>query len=190
MISDDYFDELYAADADPWGLATSAYEQRKLALLLASLPRQRYANAFEPGCAIGVTSLALAERCDQLLAVDAAAAAVREAASRTAGRDVEVRQARVPDDWPRGPFDLIVLSELLYYLHEAARRELAERILGSVAAGGDVVLVHWRHAFAEAPATGDLVHAELSRRLRSAGARVVVNHVEQDFALRVMRMAP
>lgn len=190
MTTSGYFDELYATTDDPWGLATRAYEQRKLALLLASLPRQRYGHAFEPGCAIGVTTAALTDRCDHVLAVDGADAAVRQAAARTAGRHVEVRRARVPAEWPSGTFDLVVLSELLYYLDGATRRELCRRLLASVTPGGEVALVHWRHPFAEAPATGDLVHAEVTEHLGAAGALVVVDHVEEDFLLRVLRMAP
>ena len=190
MTSGGYFDELYAEHPDPWGLATRRYEQRKLAILLASLPRPRYRSAFEPGCAIGVTSLALSARCDRLLAVDGAAAAVRQARARTAGHEVEVRQALMPADWPSGPFDLVVVSELLYYLDEPTRAEVADRLVDSVAPGADVVLVHWRHPFAEAPATGDFVQAELSRRLAAVGGQVVVDHVEADFLLRVVRMTP
>ena len=41
--------ELYADGADPWR-AGSWYERRKRAVVLASLPRERYRRAFEPGC--------------------------------------------------------------------------------------------------------------------------------------------
>ncbi len=49
-----YFDQMYAASADPWGFTSRWYEKRKYALTLAMLPRERYADAFEPGCSIGV----------------------------------------------------------------------------------------------------------------------------------------
>lgn len=190
MTAGEYFDELYAADADPWGLATRGYEQRKLAVLLASLPRPRYHCAFEPGCGIGVTSRALADRCDHLLAVDAAAAAVRQAAARTAGLPVDVRQARIPEEWPADRFDLVVVSELMYYLSDTARGVVARRLRSAVVPSGDVVIVHWRHPFAEAPTTGDRVHDDLTHDLEAAGAHVMVDHVEEDFLLRVIRMAP
>ena len=45
------FAELYAA-GDPWR-ADSLYERRKRAVVLASLPRERYRRAFEPGCGAG-----------------------------------------------------------------------------------------------------------------------------------------
>ncbi len=37
-----YFDQMYAAAGDPWGLATRWYEARKYALSLALLPDERY----------------------------------------------------------------------------------------------------------------------------------------------------
>ena len=42
------FDAMYDADPDPWEVETSWYERRKLAVHLASLPRERYATAWEP----------------------------------------------------------------------------------------------------------------------------------------------
>jgi hypothetical protein len=36
------FEAMYRRDEDPWRVETSWYERRKLAVLLASLPRERY----------------------------------------------------------------------------------------------------------------------------------------------------
>lgn len=192
MTSADYFDKLYADKADPWGLSTRAYEQRKLALLLAALPRRRYSTAFEPGCAIGVTTAALAQRCDRLLAMDGAMAAVHHARARLRDQapQVAVAQGSIPKDWPVGRFDLVVLAELLYYLEDTARRDVAELLIEALAPGADVLAVHWRHPFAEAPATGDVVHAELGQRLRAAGLALAVDHVEADFLLQVYALPP
>ena len=48
------FDRLYRGGTDPYGLRTRWYEMRKRAIVLAALPRARYARAFEPACGIGV----------------------------------------------------------------------------------------------------------------------------------------
>ena len=53
-LSPSYFDDMYAANRDPWSLASRWYEQRKYAVTLACLTRPRYRRAFEPGCSIGV----------------------------------------------------------------------------------------------------------------------------------------
>lgn len=187
-MSGTYFDSLYADRNDPWDLSSSRYERRKRELLLASLPRLRYRSGFEPGCALGVTTAELARRCDRLLAMDCAAAAVEQARVRVqpAAPHVMVAQGLVPGDWPEGSFDLVVLSELLYYLGQPDRRDVAARTIASLAPGGDIAAVHWRHAFAEAASTGDEVHAELVERLSAAGLSVRVDYVEDDFRLLLM----
>jgi len=48
-----HFDKLYADKPDPWGLAAKWHDRRKYAITVASLPRQRYRNCYEPGCSIG-----------------------------------------------------------------------------------------------------------------------------------------
>ena len=67
-----WFENLYAADGDPWRFVSSPYELGKYAHTIATLPEARYHNALEIGCSIGVLTFELAQRCDRLLAVDAA----------------------------------------------------------------------------------------------------------------------
>ncbi len=142
-----FFDEFYARseDGDPWGFAKFEYERDKYAATLAALPRPRYAAAFEVGCSIGVLTRQLATRCDRVLAVDVAERALTQARARNEDAShVEIRRARVPEDWPEGEtFDLILLSEVLYYFDPDDVRAVADRVLGALRPGGDVVLVHW-----------------------------------------------
>ena len=160
----EYFDRMYAADPDPWQFAGRRYEQRKYALTLASLPRERYRRGFEPGCSIGVLTAGLAGRCDTLLAGDAAADAVRTARERLAGRSgVRVERIRIPDDWPAETFDLIVLSEVGDYLDARTLDTVVDAVTRALEPGGDLVLLHWRHPVADYPLTGDQVHDALGR---------------------------
>ena len=156
-----YFDALYAADPDPWKFASSAYEREKYAVTLAALTRERYENAFEIGCSIGVLTERLAARCDRLLAVDVAFAALELARRRCASAAcVRFERMCVPVEWPNGTFDLILASEVVYYLdaHDVAR--LADRIAGALAPRGDLVLVHWTGE-TDYPLTGDEATARL-----------------------------
>ena len=96
-----YFDELYKQSDDPWKLRKGWYERRKRSLTLALLPRPRYRNAFEPGCANGELTVELASRCDALLAVDLHERAVALTRERVAGASqVRVEQCTVPREWP------------------------------------------------------------------------------------------
>jgi SAM-dependent methyltransferase len=154
-VPPDYFAGIYASDPDPWHFTSSAYERDKYAATLAALPRARYRSAFEPACSIGVFTHALATRCDRLLATDLVPAAVGAARARCADRpNVEIRQGAVPADWPEGRFDLIVLSEFLYFLAPPDLAALVRRIEGAIEPGGDIILVHWLGG-TDFPQTGD-----------------------------------
>ncbi|MCE4226207.1 methyltransferase domain-containing protein [Methylobacterium sp. C25] len=143
-LSPEYFSGVYADDPDPWRFATSDYEREKYATTLASLPRDRYASVLEVGCSIGVLTRQLAGRCQQLTALDVVPAVLASAQSRCAALDhVRFQIASVPGEWPDGHFDLILLSEVIYYLDCADLARLVARVEGSLLPGGDVVLVHY-----------------------------------------------
>jgi SAM-dependent methyltransferase len=158
-LGPEYFDQMYAASADPWGFGTRWYEQRKYSVTLALLPAARYRDAFEPGCSVGVLTQQLAARCDRLLSCDGAAAAVTAAAHRTATlANVRVDQRLLPADWPSGTFDLIVFSELLYYFGEGDLAAVLHRAVRALRPGGTLIAAHWRHRVPEYPGSGDRVH--------------------------------
>ncbi|MGU3537944.1 class I SAM-dependent DNA methyltransferase [Methylobacterium sp. A54F] len=139
-----YFDERYADDPDPWRFATSDYEREKYAATLAALPRARYDAILEIGCSIGVFTRELAARCDAILGLDVAEAALEQARIRCADQPgARFARMQVPGEWPEGRFDLILLSEVVYYLDRADVGRLVQRVRESLAPGGDVVLVHW-----------------------------------------------
>ena len=177
-----YFDDLYRDSDDPWGLGGSWYEQRKRALTMASLPRARFRSAFEPGCALGLLTELLAPRCDRLLATDIAAEPLAALAGRF-GPQVQVRQLAVPGQWPDGEFDLVVLSEIGYYLDHTDLSAVIARTVGSLAPDGFVVACHWRHPAAGYPLTGDEVHEALTAE---SGLVPLASHVEEDFRLDVL----
>lgn len=182
-----HFDALFAADPDPWGYRTRWYEQRKRATTLACLPQARYARAFEPACGNGELSAALAERCDLLVASDGSEAALSHARRRLAGRrNVELARATMPAEWPPGRFDLVVVSELGYYLGDADLDQLIDRVAEALHAGGDVIASHWRLPEGDYVRLSDEVHQRIDERLRaSRGVTRLVRHEEADFLVEV-----
>jgi len=179
----DRFAELYAGGNDPWR-TTSWYERRKRAAVLAALPRERYRTAFEPGCGTGELTVALADRCDRVLASDpvpAAASRAREVCRHRPG--VTVSDAALPAATPAGPFDLALFSEVLYYLDDASVTATIARTLDGIEPGGDVVAVHWRGWPAEAPRTAEATHRLLRDRPE---LDVVVDHTDEQFLLLVL----
>ena len=140
----DYFEALYSADADPWDFATSSYERQKYQATLQALPQDRYGRALEIGCSIGVLTDLLAPRVDALLALDVDQKTLERAAARNAHHGhVRFERRVVPADWPKDSFDLIVLSEVLYFLSPDDVVETAVRACTDLAPGGCIALVNW-----------------------------------------------
>lgn len=165
-LSDAYFDRMYAGAEDPWQLSTRWYEQRKYAITVALLPHRNYRHAFEPGCSIGTLTAALAQRCEHVTATDVADAALRAAdiRLREAGcRDrVTLVRSSLDGAWPPGPFDLLVLSEVAYYLEADALATALRRECPRLRPGAIVIAAHWRHEVADYPLTGDAAHAVIA----------------------------
>lgn len=177
------FDALFRDSDDPWRFRTRWYEARKRALTLACLPAARYAHGFEPGCANGELSAALAPRCDRLLVSDVSQRAVDLAQTRVAAfAHVQVVQAQLPRDWPVDTFDLIVISELGYFVDAHRLDALADRTRATLRVGGTVLACHWRRPIEGCALDGDAVHARLSQRL---GLNVLTELKEADFVLHV-----
>lgn len=180
-VTADYFDELFADSDDPWAFRTRWYEQRKRDLTLAALPRQRYARAFEPGCANGELSLRLAERSDELVCMDMSARAVELARKRLNHLPrATVIEGCLPGDWPEGSFDLIVISEWAYYLEPGVFVQVIERIVSSLKPDGTVLACHWLHPIEGCPMQGREAHDLLARHLPMART---LRHEETDFLL-------
>lgn len=178
-LTPDYFDRMYAADADPWGFTSRWYEQRKYALTLAALPQPSYDSALEVGCSIGVLTAALSERCRTLVALDPSARALAAARERVPA-SVRLLQASVPDGWPAGSYDLVVVSEVGYYLDPDDLERLLVLVERDLSPGGTVVACHWRHPVEDYPQSGDAVHAALARWPRLSRVE------EEDFLLDVL----
>jgi SAM-dependent methyltransferase len=142
-VSTQHFDELYASDPDPWGFATSDYERNKYAATLAAFRRSRYRRCFEAGCSIGVLTAMIAARCDVLIGGDVSMNAVDQARTRCSHlAHVTIEPMRIPQDWPAGAFDLVVLSEILCLIGERDIEAIVSRLDAGLPRGGHVVVVH------------------------------------------------
>ena len=179
------FEALYLGDPDPWQVTTSWYERRKRTVLLASLPRERYATAWEPACGVGATTLELAERVDDdLLATDPAPSSVRLTAARCRHlTHVRTEPSGLPDGPAAGSRELVVAAEFLYYLPDT--EQATDALLAACAPGGHLVVQHWRHLPHDAWRSGEEQHAAVAVAARRAGAELLVAHQDTDFLLDV-----
>ncbi len=152
------FEQLYEQNPDPWGFETSPYEHGKYAATLSHTGPGPFRNALELGCSIGVLTATLAQRCGHLLAIDIADAALTRARERcTSLPNVNFLRARLPDEFPALPpesCDLILISELLYFLTPADITRLAQHCLAVRICGTPIILVNWTGE-TNTPCTGD-----------------------------------
>ena len=139
-----HFEQLYEANPDPWGFQTSPYEQTKYRNSVDVLGDRHFTSGLEVGCSIGVLTRMLASRCKRLLGVDIVDAPLSAARARCADLpQIRFERMQVPLDWPDEQFDLIVLSEVLYFLSPNDIHQCARRVLDTLLPGGAVLLVNW-----------------------------------------------
>ena len=151
-----YFNALYARDPDPWGFRTRDYERAKYDDTVAALDSRRFRKAVEVGCSIGELTARLGPSCDALLGVDIAEAALEQARDRNAASPhISFARMTLPDEQPQGRFDLIVLSEVLYYFGRPDLGRVAAWVAGALEPGSVALLVHWLGETPDYPLSGD-----------------------------------
>lgn len=161
----EYFCRLYQESEDPWNYESSDYEAEKYKASLQALPRDRYQNAFEIGCSIGVFTAKLAPKCRSLLSVDLSASALERANQRCRGfPHVHFKLLSVPEEYPVDVFDLTVLSEIGYYLEPENLTRLGDQITSHAALHGHLLLVHWLAPVLDYPLRGNDVHEHFLSR--------------------------
>jgi SAM-dependent methyltransferase len=113
-----YFDDLWSR-GDPWELETSEFEHKRYARLLEILKSPKYERVLEIGCGSGTFTRLLAPMAQRLLALDVSTKAIARAqAAQDTPKQVEFRVANIMDydAEAEGPWDLIVMSETVYFL--------------------------------------------------------------------------
>ncbi|WP_240547310.1 trifunctional glycosyltransferase/class I SAM-dependent methyltransferase/polysaccharide deacetylase [Mesorhizobium tianshanense] len=133
----------YFATEDPWNYS-SPYEQEKYQRQLEILPAGPIGRALELACAEGHFTRQLAPRVGHLTATDISAIAVERARARCGDQpNIEFGVLDFSADTLPGDMDLIVCSEVLYYLDDLAElRRIAKKFAEALAPGGSFISAH------------------------------------------------
>ncbi|WP_411966490.1 glycosyltransferase [Mesorhizobium sp. ESP-6-4] len=133
----------YFATEDPWNYS-SPYEQEKYERQLEILPAGPIGRALELACAEGHFTRQLAPRVGHLTATDISAIAIGRARARCSDQpNVEFGVLDFSADTLPGGMDLIVCSEVLYYLDDLAElRRIAKKFVEALAPGGSFISAH------------------------------------------------
>lgn len=178
-LDSEYFKDVYDANEDPWNFETSEYEAAKYAATISALPRKQYENVLEIGCSIGVLTQLLAKKSIYLLATDVSQKALDLAAKRCGNlSNTFLKKMSFPKELPEESYDLIMISEVAYYLSAAdwqfAMNSLYERLLPN----GNIVLVHWLPVVHDYPQTGDEVHDSFEKIMQDKMTNVFSTRAE------------
>jgi SAM-dependent methyltransferase len=159
----EFFEEKYRENSDPWAFASNVYEQNRYSKILHALNHRRYRRVFEPGCSIGILTARLASICDHVDAIEISPTAVRQARRYCADLfNVSINCGSLPNDVPAGTFDLIVLSEIGYYFDRQELFQVGSNIVGRLDRSGVLLAVHWLGHSADHLLEGDSVHEILN----------------------------
>lgn len=115
------FEEMFTESTDPWKYETDALEQKRFALQTALLDKVRedqpFASGLEIGCAEGLFTEVMADRCTSLLVLDLSPTALaRTRERRRWSNAVRFKEFDLRDGAIPGQFDLIVIAGVLEYL--------------------------------------------------------------------------
>lgn len=181
-MSEPDFERLYRESSDPFQVASTWYEQRKIGVTLAILAERQYDLIWECACGTGHLASALTDR-GPVVASDAAASAVELANGRPSVRAVRNALPAAPSTVDG--VDLIVVSEVLYYLPADLRRST----YATFAALGpsEIVAVHWRPRPHDGTISGLDVTDELEEALAGSGWRSHARYDDDDFVARSWR---
>lgn len=167
---DHFFDE-----GDPFGFDRNPEEQLKFARTLEVCGDGPLGRVLELGCAVGSFTELLAPRADDVVALDISQSAVDQVVERTRQySNVRAVAMNIPDEYPAGTFDLVVASDVLYYLPVEVLQRCLERIEASIAEGGAFVAVHY------VPRMGSVLNGDEAHDVVTA--HTVLEHVLSERA--------
>jgi SAM-dependent methyltransferase len=156
---------------DPFGFDVHPEEQLKFARTLEVCGDAVRGRVLELGCAVGTFTELVAPLASDVLAVDVSQAAVDQVADRLREHShVRTRAVDIPADFPDETFDLVVASDVLYYLSVEELEHCVDRIEASLADGGAFVAVHY------VPRMGSVLNGDEAHD-------VVASHTRLDHVL-------
>jgi SAM-dependent methyltransferase len=151
-FSRSHFERLYARGPDAWGCDKESMHHERIRFIVDSIPARPIARALELGCAEGQMTELLAARAQSVVAIDFVEEAVHRARARCSGlAHVEFSVGDLRAGLPSGPFDLVLGSDVFYYLSPSELRAALRAIAGLVGERGALVAAEFSPGAARLP---------------------------------------
>jgi len=183
FFNEAHFEGLYRRKRDPWNYTESAYEQEKYQKTLEAIPQDVH-TILEIGTSEGVFTELLLQRGKKVFGIDISRTALERARARLEayGDQVRLEKLDIVRDEPEGTFDLILASEVLYYLGgRNVLLSLEEKFFRHLRDGGYLLLVHFYPS-------GKLIHDLFLERGRFTHLlEEVVFHPERDYIITLLK---
>ncbi|MDK2897282.1 MAG: hypothetical protein PWP04_1402 [Candidatus Atribacteria bacterium] len=144
-FTEKHFEDLYRQKQDPWDYRHSCFEREKYLKTLQAIPEE-VETIWEIGCAEGVFTQLLLERGKRVWGVDISSTALSRAEERLKvfGDKVRFQKLDIVKEDIEGTFDLILASEILYYLGEkVVLQSLEEKFYHHLRPFGYLLLCHF-----------------------------------------------
>lgn len=165
MIS---FDDQYAITRSPFSLESADYERDKLEKMISFIPEHPIDRAIDYGCGIGDATIALSERAERLISVDSSRLALRMLSARLRARslhNISLRRASLSEPWPIAPSEraeLIVASEVLYYLEPDELSLMIESFIRCLNRNAILITCHYRLHFHDRLVSNHEIHQSIA----------------------------
>lgn len=135
------FNNLYLLDPDPFGCETYTYERQKANDLIGALHGQRFVNILDLGCGTGVLTKELSHLSKTVTAIDFSERAIDIALRKCQASNIKFQCNDIRNLALQERYDLIVCSEVLYYLNSQELVQFLKKIRNSQEDGTILVTV-------------------------------------------------
>jgi len=144
-FTEEHFENLYRRKQDPWNYEHSGFEREKYLKTLQAIPGE-VETIWEIGCGEGVFTRLLLEKGKRVGGVDISSTALSRAKERLKdfGDKVCLQKLDIVREDIEGNFDLILASEILYYLGgKDVLQSLEEKFFRHLRPYGYLLLCHF-----------------------------------------------
>ena len=138
-----YFERFFVAP-DPWECDTDEGRENYIVVesVLERVRQGKFRHALEVGCAEGVFTEMLAQRCESLVAVDFAPTALQRARQRLPHGHIRFDLFDLRQDPISGTFDLIAAMDVLDYIFRpTVLRKIRDKLVAALKPGGYLLFV-------------------------------------------------
>ena len=187
----EHFASLYADDGDPWHARASRYEVEKRADNGDQLQGRSYERGLDIGCGEGHLAAALVDAgiVRHMTGLDRDTGIVARANARH-GENAALSfvTGALPDGLPDSAFDLVVISEVLYFLDEQSLAALVRQLGHRLHPGADLLVVSYLGETGT-PLSGRAAH-DLFAALFGTALRTVSLRERENYLAELFRFSP